>query len=638
MKKYLKKILTDNSSNLRSSNRDFEALYNIMFSQSGVFSEDTDGFRIRETSFEEMKTRIEALSSALHEKIGATHSYVALAMENSVDWVSAFWAILRSGNKPYLVNLRHPKLLSDRILKTLGITYIVSDTKGDLQGEYILTSALKNGDKDFPGEFENEIAISTSATSLKDVVCFYSGKELSCQILNAQHFIVKHPEIAEGYKGRIKILAFLPFYHVFGLIAVYFWFSFYGQTIVFLPNYSSDAILKTCRKHNVTHIFSVPLLWHTIEKEVMRKVRDKGAKKEARLQKGLRVCTALQNIFPHAGLVLSQKIMHEVTDSLFGQSVRFCINGGSYIRTEALYLFNGIGYNLHNGYGMSEIGITSVELRNRPKYKNLNSIGRPFDSVEYSINDDGILLVKGNSTCNRLVIEGEEKLMDSFFDTGDRMEIINGDYYILGRNSDIIIGENGENINPDVIEKAFTINEAENFSVLGLTENGKEVTSMVVEISPYISDKKRCDLIERVYATNESLPITARVSKFYFTTDPIAPPSAVKVGRKYLLRGIENGDITLSPFGTYSSTKKELSDEYSRELLDAVKDVVSDVLGLDKSSLDINSHIMLDLGASSMQYYSIITKLGEKFSLSGVDDSTVRYTIHELCLYLERHI
>ena len=122
---------------------------------------------------------------------------------------------------------------------------------------------------------------------------------------------------------------------------------------------------------------------------------EQGEKSVKKLQKGLKICTTIQNILPF-GTEISKKIMSEVTDKLFGKSVMFCINGGSYLRDEALYLLNGIGYSLHNGYGMSEIGITSVELGRTPKERNKNSIGKPFDSVEYRINESVYILKNTN--------------------------------------------------------------------------------------------------------------------------------------------------------------------------------------------------------------------------------------------------
>ncbi len=636
MNKKIKKIISTNTCALEGSAMDFESLYKITFQNTGIMAEDNDGFRIHTYTYEEILRRIEEMSCALYEKIGATHSYVALEMENSIDWIVAFWSVLRSGNKPYLVNCRHPESLANSALKTLNIKYILGIKESRLNGEFIDITTLKT-DARFEGEFENEIALSTSATSLREVICFYTGDKLSSQILNVKTFIHKYPEIAKQHKGRIKLLAFLPFYHIFGLIAVYFWFTFFGQTIVFMKNYSSDTILKTCKKHEVTHVFSVPLLWHTIETAIMKKVSQSGDKKVKKLHKGIKICTFIQNVFPRTGMYIAQKIMKEVTNELFGQSIRFCISGGSYIRQSSLELINGIGYNLHNGYGMSEIGITSVDLRMRPKHKNLNSIGKPFSSVEYKINEDGILLVKGASICSKLWINGEEQPMDDWFDTGDNMLAVNGYYYIKGRVGDMIIGENGENINPDIIEQNFNLTGAENFSVLGLDVDGKKTVAMIVQLSKYMSVSKRNDLLDKIHSANEALPMTSRVQKIYCTTDAICSATAVKVSRSYILRALNNGDITLSDFKKDVSVSAD-DTAYTEEMLNAVKNIVAKILNINVDEIDIHAHIMLDLGADSMQYYSILTALANEFSISNPEKGVLYYTVHEFCQYIERHI
>ena len=633
----IKNILKSCTAALEASEKDFKALYEISFNNIGNIAEDSDGFRTRTYTYGEVRERIEEVSCALYQKIGASHGYVALEMENSVDWIVAFWAILRSGNKPYLVNCRHPKALADSALKTLGIRYILSSSQGALNGEYIEFSTLKTEQR-FAGDFENEIALSTSATSLKEVICFYTGAQLCAQISNVKYFVKQYPEITYSASGTVKNLAFLPFYHIFGLIAVYFWFTFFGQTIVFLKDYATDTILKTCKKHQVTHIFAVPLLWHSIENAIWKKAAKGGEKKLKKLNKGLKFCTALQNIFPHFGMKAAQGIMHEITDELFGRSVSFCINGGSYIRNSALQLLNGIGYNLHNGYGMSEIGISSVELRTRPKHKNLNSIGKPFASVDYKINEDGILTVKGSSICTKMLIDGEAQNMDEYFVTGDTMETdADGYYYIHGRVGDMIIGENGENINPDVLEQNFRLPGANNFCVLGLEENGKKIVAMVVELSKYMSGARRNALLDKILETNNTLPITSRVQKLYCTTDALCSAGAVKVSRKYLLRAIENGTVVLSDF-----KKTEVADTeeivYSDALLQTVKRIVAQALDLDENTLDIHANIMLDYGADSMQYFSILTALANEFSITSPEKSEFYYTVHEFCQYIERHI
>ena len=101
MKKELRQLVDKNCRMLEESACDFEAIYSIMFRlKDNVLCETEDGFGIRRYTYGEVEKMIESASSALHSRIGATHEYVALEMENCVEWIVAFWAILRSGNKP----------------------------------------------------------------------------------------------------------------------------------------------------------------------------------------------------------------------------------------------------------------------------------------------------------------------------------------------------------------------------------------------------------------------------------------------------------------------------------------------------------------------------------------------------------
>ena len=482
----IKKLLKENGDLLSNSDKTLKSIFEIMFqNEDFILSESHDGFRIIKSTYGDIKKKITACAKNIYLKLGANHSFVALCMDNSPDWIVGFWAILMSGNKPYLVNLRYPDSLTNGILKTLDIKYVLSDVECSLNGEIIsFEETLPNVDVELPSDaFEDEIAFSSSATSMNEVVCFYHGKQISEQILNFKTIVKKDPSIAAHYKGNLKQLAFLPFYHVFGLFAVYFWFTFFGRTLVFLRDYSADTILKTCRRHEVTHIFAVPVLWHTIEKQVIKIAKGSGEKTYKKLQRGLKFTTMLQSVFPTFGVTFSRLLMSSVNDKLFGKSIRFLISGGSYLRSSALYLLNGIGYNMHNGYGMSEIGITSVELRRTAKERNQNSIGQPFDSVEYKLSEQGTLLVKGTSLCTKKLTNGEPTVFDGWFDTGDIMTEIKGNWFINGRMGDVVIGENGENINPDMIESRFNVSSVNALSILGLNgENGQEL-SLIANIA-----------------------------------------------------------------------------------------------------------------------------------------------------------
>lgn len=633
----IKKILIRNRDALKASDKTLFDIYKIIFAcKDNVLCEYNDGFRTKKETYGDIATKIVSAASGLYNIVGAKHSYIALALDNSPEWIVAFWAILKSGNKPYLVNLRYPDSLTNGILKTLNIEYTICSKETSLETKHILVSSL-NGDSPIDdSEFENEIAFSSSATSMNEVVCFYSGYQIAEQILNFENIIKLEPRIAKHYKGSLKQLAFLPFYHVFGLFAVYFWFTFFGRTLVFLRDYSSDTIIKTCKKHEVTHIFAVPVLWHTIEKSIISAAKEQGDKKYNKLMRGIKFTTALQNLFPSFGSELSKSIMSEVTDKVFGKSIMFCINGGSYLKDSSLKLLNGIGYNTYNGYGMSEIGITSVELGRKPKQRNLNSIGKPFSSVEYKLDENGVLLVRGSSLCTKKLINGEEQVLNEWFYTGDNMECRDGSYYILGRQGDVVIGENGENINPDSIEKLFHLPESKLHSVLGLDGDDGQELSIVVQVNEFISDEKLSKIRNDVYKINDTLSSTSSIKKFYFTTDDLCPPTAIKVSRSQLVKKIKNSEVVLTSFADMKSSSAATEDS---PLAEKVKAIISQALDCDINHVEYTSHIFYDLGASSIQYFTILTRLSEEFNVSNYkEDDKYCYTTKDICEYLEKHI
>lgn len=638
MNRNLRQYIRCNRDALVVSPKDLKSIFEIMFRLGeNVLCEGNDGFRVYRYTYAQMRQRIVRAAAGLYSQIGATHRYVALEMDNSPEWIVAFWAILMSGNKPYLVNLRYPGSLTGAILKTLEIRYILCTAPGSLEGEYIPVSGLEEATGTVPEDvFEDELAFSSSATSMNEVICFYRGAQISEQILNFRSIVKECPRIAKHYKGSLKQLAFLPFYHVFGLFAVYFWFTFFGRTLVFLRDYSADTILQTCRRHQVTHIFAVPMLWHTVEKQLRSTLKDRGEKQQKKFEKGLALSNKLQNLLPGIGPELSKRLLKEATSQLFGPSVLFCINGGSYLRDSAMKLLNGLGYCMHNGYGMSEIGITSVELRSRPKYRNLNTVGRPFDSVEYRLDEQGILQVRGSSLCTRKLVNGQEQRLEGWFSTGDNMTCRDGYYSILGRQGDVVIGENGENINPDAVEKLFLLGKAKLLSVLGLPgENGQEL-SMVVQLSPYATEQTVEAIRQEVYAVNQTLPTASAIRKFYFTTDELAPPTAVKVSRPQLQKKIAEGQVRLVSFAEHTAAAAEGADS---PLMEDVKKIIASVLDVPADTVEATSHIFFDLGGSSIQYFSILTELSKHFEISGYEQTDKYcYTPKEICEYIERRL
>ena len=636
LKPELKKMLEFNRKGLTASDRTLKDIYFYTFHHGDrIMCEGHDGLRTYTYTYAKMEKKVRATAAALYAQIGATGGYVALEMDNSPEWVTGFWAILMSGNKPYLVNLRYPVSLTEKILKTLQVQYTLCKGASTLSCQAIDITALPQDCESVPEEvFADELAFSSSATSMNEVVCFYTGKEISAHLLAYEAFFRDGPRLAKHYKGSLKHLAFLPFYHIFGLITVFFWFTFFGRTLVFLRDYGAETILKTCRRHHVTHIFAVPMLWHTVEKKVWATAREQG--KEEKLRKALKFTTKLQNVFPGFGAWCAKRMLKSVTDKLFGPSVMFCISGGSSLRPSAMELLNGLGYWLHNGYGMSEIGIPCVELRKTPKKRNLCSIGKPADCVSFRLDEEDVLWVKSPYLCAGKLVNGQYFKTEEWFCTGDIMSEDKGYYSIKGRKGDVVIGENGENINPDTVETRFTLDGAKQLCVLGVDGEDGQQLSLVVQVSPYITEAGISTIKNQAYAINDTLPTAMAVKKFYFTFDELSPPTAIKVARTQLLRKIAEGAVKLTPFAQLQITGNEGEDT---PLLRRIRELIADHLQIEPEKVGMNDHIFYDLGATSLQYFSMISEICAEFSLAQYQNGEIYcYTAKELCVFIERNM
>lgn len=621
------RFVKQNSAELESGGKTFKDVYRIVFrNEENVMAETSSGLSIVKYTYGEVKERIERIAPAISSR--SSDSYIGLWANNCVEWMILFWAILKSGNKPLLMNLMLPEETTAGIMRTLGVKLVFYVGKApDIDAQLVSFDELEaDSAAETHAPFGNEIALTTSGTTLKQKICIYTGREICEQILNCDRIIEKNPDIKEFYHGRLKMLMFLPLYHIFGLEASYLWFAFGNITFVFLQSMAPDVLLYTIRRHEVTHIFGVPLLWHTIEKTLKRQLASYDDKTVKKLEKGLELSLRIQAISPKLGRKIASRMLKEVRSQLFGDSVLFCISGGSYIRRSALRLINALGYPLYNGYGMSEIGITSVELSRNVRQRLKGSIGKPFESVEYRLDENGILSVRGSSICKRVIIDGEERPPAEWFETGDIMHVEkDGRYYIDGRRSDLVFGDDGENLNPDVAEMGFSLPNAESFTVMGDENNEKLILIVQIPRTLMLVQKER--LAEEIRVCNERLPAAYRVRKVYYTYDPLTSGESIKVSRAYVRKGLSSGAIKL--FDSIESASHDAGDA-SEEIFLAVRKIFASVLDRPESEIDPDAHFMNDLGGSSLDYFTLISEIDKRFGITmKFEEGDFRYTLND---------
>ncbi len=625
----VKKFAKSECALLSNSNQTFADIYHIIFQRDLIMAETSCGTEIKTYTYAWGKEKISQLAIGIGEKTnGATDKFIALSAPNSVEWVLLFWAILKSGNKPYLVNLMQPVELTRSILQTLDVDYVISVEQPAgygkqqlLYADLLTTGSECAAETENQPAFGNEIAITTSGTTLKEKICIYSGKEIAQQILNAKQALAWNSDIGRSYHGRIKTFAVLPLYHIFGLEATYLWLSFFGATLVFPENMAPETLLRTIRLHEVTHIFAVPLLWRTFEKTVLREVAQRDQKTQDKFKKGIKISLALQNLWPHLGEKVAGKLFAEVREKVFGDSVRFCISGGSPIQESTLELLNAMGYALLNGYGMSEIGIAAANFSKKPKDRISTSIGKNFSSLQFRLDEHGELQVKGDSVCKKVIINQELVQSDEWFHTGDIVTMDEtGKYYIQGRASDIVINENGENLNPDFAEKVFDLSGAKCFSILGDEKN--ENLMLVVQIPHDMTREAKEGLLKEIASCEKKLPGVYCIKKTWFTSDALMDEKEIKISRAKVKQGIAQGTIRL--FSTVEEITAEDTANDS-ELKKKLRSIFAQVLDVPETEITNTGHFMKDLGGSSLDYFALISQLGEEFEIT-VDFESVDLT------------
>ena len=609
--KSIKQTIKQSCLSLSNSGKTFEDIYNIMFYREGVLCESSGEGGFVSYTYKDFRDNVERISRALYSKVGS-EKYIALYGNNSFEWMVAFWAILKSGNNPLLINMLYTKEAMMSVIKTLGCeTVFCTHVSSNLGQKDLLYADLIKIDSDISSpSFADSIALSTSGTTLVEKICIYSGEVVVNQILNAPHIVKRIPRIMDSYDGKLKMLMVLPLYHIFGLEASYLWFLIFGAIFVFPPSLAPSVLTSVVKRHKVTHIFSVPMLWQGIEKNLISEIESRDDKTHSRFNSALDTSIKLQKISPRLGELFARIALKDIRNSIFGDSVKFCISGGAYIGSNTLRLINGIGYPLYNGYGMTEIGIMCANFTHKIDQRLTESIGSAFDSIETKISDDGHLLVRGSSVCRKIIVGGEERSVDGWFDTADIVSVNKfGGFDIIGRASDVVIGSGGENLNPDIAQRSISISLANAFVVLGNEKNDELV--LLVQISPSIFEKSFDLLKEEVKESISSLPSAYQIRRVYYTTDQLLESGEIKFNRKKIRQRIASQDISLIDedrenrifTSSYSFVESEL------------KKIYSQVLRRSCEEINLNAHFINDLGGTSLEYYDVMYRIEERFGI-----------------------
>lgn len=155
--------------------------------------------------------------------------------------------------------------------------------------------------------------------------------------------------------------------------------------------------------------------------------------------------------------LLNKLVAHKILEKLGGH-MRIAISGGAPLSIDVAKTFIGLGQNILQGYGMTEL--SPVVCVNRLDDNEPASVGLPLPNVEVKLGEFDELLVRSpgmmlgyweNPEATRNIIDE-----NGWLHTGDVAHIERNHITITGRLKEIIVLSNGEKIPPADMELAIS--------------------------------------------------------------------------------------------------------------------------------------------------------------------------------------
>lgn len=504
-------------------------------------------------TFGEFVKHVRGLQEMLAE-LGLAGRHIAIAGENSYDWLVAFVAIAGCGgvavcidaeqsdetiyqmakmadveaifvSEPY-IDICKPLLGKDAPVKQMFV--LNAKEAGSYQSLQALAregaAKLDNG----PGRAFKvdpdqgaEIAFTSGTTSL--------SKPVMLSHRNILHNIAD--SIAYVDLGR-KIFTALPFYHTYGLTCTALGALARGAHLYI--NGDLKTAMRDLQLAQPDSMLTVPLMLEAIHNQIWLSA-EKAGKAE-----GLRKLMSVSRVCRKMGLPWRSSKLDEIREKAVGR-LKIVVSGGAHLDSEIADEFALLGLTMLQGYGITEC--SPLIAVNRNKAFNTGSVGYIMPGCEVKIEQEeiwvrGVNVMKGyynNPQQTAEVMEGE------WFKTGDMGYLDkDGHLFITGRKKNLVVFKNGNKVSPEKIEEMIhKIPLVKDVLVYGAA-SGASADDVKLAASIY-PDPERAQglssyeileqLQSRIDQINAMLPLYQQVQMVNIREQPFAKTGTQKIKR-----------------------------------------------------------------------------------------------------------
>lgn len=256
----------------------------------------------------------------------------------------------------------------------------------------------------------------------------------------------KYVDVHEGHTA----LSVLPMHHTYEQTCLQMTCLYQGCPVAYCEGLK--YITKNMAEAKATVTIAVPLIYESMHKKVWKKAEQSG--KADKMRKGIGFSKKL-SILPSK---VTKNLFKDVHGALGGH-MNMLIAGGAAIDPAVVEDFRAMGFNIFQGYGMTEcspIIAVNMDRYSKPASVGLPTPGTKVKLVDVDENGVGEIICQSDSVMLGYYENEEETakvLKDGWLYTGDYGYFDeDGFLYISGRKKNVIVTKNGKNIFPEEVE------------------------------------------------------------------------------------------------------------------------------------------------------------------------------------------
>ncbi len=420
------------------------------------------------------------------------------------------------------------------------------------------------------------------------------------------------------FTEKDRVLLLLPLHHILPLLGSLVVALKTGAEVVINQSLKSGDILNTLQKNKITLIIAVPRFYAIIHQGIISQIE------KSKIAKSL---------FKMAEKINSRafsKMLFKKVHTKFGGNIKHLVCGGAALSTKVGADFKTLGFDLLEGYGMTEA--SPMISFTRPGAWKKGSAGEVMPNVEVKI-VDGEIVAKGDNVMKGYFNRPEETaevLKDGWLYTGDLGYLDKKNrVYITGRKKEIIVLSNGKNINPALIEDDL-MSSIEGFDEIAVLQYEDKLHLLIRPLETILEKFSTPKEIESYFkeklqvAYNEKVSPYKRVFKFTLIGEELPRTRLGKVKRYQLEKFIDK------PISERILLNKEGKD--FKEL-----NLIIEYLKKQKSVDVLPSHSLgFDLGLDSLDQVSLQFYIEKTFGIDLNDNMFANFpTVKNLAEYIK---